>query len=669
MPQYTHTTQVPMTVISSSVINSMGAAVERLERDQVRLTSISGFVVGAADNTTAFSNALDEMNSTGGTLYIEPGLGAINIGQIRKTYAPRIVCGKGSWLQNLNNSATPSHWLSFEGSISTTGILLAANTAQNGRDFTLTAGGVASLGIQVGDIISVGKAVPWSTDVTTGRDREYIGQSFEVRAIAGEVVSTQEPALTTFNTAETSYVWKWTPIENVYIDGLEMRGIYDAATRGLDIEGARNVYIKDFTIRDHGSMGLRLLRCFNYYAEVNAINLKDNASPNYNYGYGVCTEGSCTHGEVHVRGIRCRHAFTTNGEQKPTSGTGSAASHPLGYGGVMNLIVRGFGTQCTAEAFDTHASGANINFVGVVAVGNSGGGMQLRSPLSTAVGCHFQNNKHHLKLGWCATDAQIFSCYFGRTNLFGDGDTTSAAAIRIENEANNQFRFQRAIKGCIFEDIWCSVVRYGSGFAHTCELSWEENTITNYGIGNIGGQQSVFQAYSTTNKVSNIKVRRGSIRSNSTAPHLFYATSTTEFDTGGHEVVGCDIGTNITDLKSGFDRSFWSFWDNLKNGVPTDDERTVTGAASMTLDVSRCNTIRTTMSGNITTLTITNPKKGQRWTWIVTTNGASQTIAWPATVKPASASNGTMPALPATSGVSRLFTFYWDGTTHWCESV
>lgn len=85
-----------------------------------------------------------------------------------------------------------------------------------------------------------------------------------------------------------------------------------------------------------------------------------------------------------------------------------------------------------------------------------------------------------------------------------------------------------------------------------------------------------------------------------------------------------------------------------------------TNSGSVSLDMKLGNVYEVTLSGNITSLTLTTPQAGTYYTiaFIQDATG-SRTVTWPSTMKFA---GGTTPTLTPTAGAKDVLTFYSDGT-------
>src|SRR4029077_265327 len=309
--------------------------------------------------------------TTGKIAYMPPGLGAIVTNEISKTYAPKIVWGEGTWLQQKAGLTGDNALLTFSGSISASTNLASGFTAAEGTNkITLVSGGVATRGIVAGDYIRIGQNIVWDTE--SGRATEYMGQGLRVQYVSGDDIYTYDTLAFDYLQANSGKVWKITPISGVFIDGIEMRGrgypgdvasetSNDGTFRGhhmIDLVCAQDVYV-NATFRKCRAMGLNLSNVIDAHVQVYAEDFGFEAGNSGAYGYGVAVEKGSANIYVEVIGNRVRHAFTTNGVANEWSGPN-------------NIVVTGKATDCWCEGFDTHPAGSNIIFKNVHSHGNRG---------------------------------------------------------------------------------------------------------------------------------------------------------------------------------------------------------------------------------------------------------------------------------------------------------
>lgn len=519
-------------------MNTVSKGVKQIWQNRVSLADFGAAMDGTTDDSTAVSSWLDHCNTNGKIAYIPPNV-RILTGQINKTYRIHIDGNNATIVMKSGISGFGPHWR-FTGSI-TSSVLTAANVAAGATTITLASGWAATLGsVVAGTILRIGKDVPWTTDTAIGRDTEYIGQTVQVQSVSGDVVTLREAIVLPYNTANATKVWKINTINDVIVENLNFEGIYSGTVRQLDLDYVRDLRVNNCKFASNGSMGLSIRHCYHYDIQAEAYDLADD-TPNNKFGYGICVEGACSHGRVNASGARCRHIFTTNGQQNS-------------YGGANNLIISGYGAQCTAEAFDTHASGTNVTFQNIIAVDNPGGGAQVRSARTTVLGCHFADNPHHIKIGWDGTDCKIIANYFGPTQRYSLG-ATNAPCFRMENMLNDQFARHMVFSGNTFDGIRDTIFRMGTGTAQNYVLDFVNNDVINFGIDSASGDQAIIRSYSTTNKVGTtdtngfgINILWNKIRSTASAPHIIYGSTGY---VGTILMKGNVIGTNITKAQAG----------------------------------------------------------------------------------------------------------------------
>lgn len=522
-----------------TVINTLDKGVRQLTQGRASLADFGAVMDGVADDTAAVSSWLDYCNTNNVTGFIPPNKRVLS-GQINKGYRIRIDGNNSTIVMKSGISGQGPMWR-FTGS-ETGSVLVSSNVAAGATQITLAAGWASTLGtVGSGTVLMIGKDVPWTTDLTTGRPGEKVGQSVQVSSVSGDVVTLREAIVLPYTTADAAKVWKFNTIDDVIFNNLNFEGIYSGIVRVIDIAYGKDVEFNNCKVAGNGSMGVRLLHCYHFDVDLEAYDMADD-TPNQKYGYGVNAAGACSHGRINVRGARARHLVTTDGIQ--------------GYGGVNQLIISGYGSQCTAEAFDTHASGTNVTFQGIIAVDNPGGGMQARSTRTTILGCHLADNPHHVKIGWDATDVKVIGNYFGPTQRYAAGGTY-ACCFRMEPMENTQFAHHMVFSGNTFEGIRDAIMRMGGGgnHPHNYIIDFIGNDVISFGIDNASGDQAIIRGYSGTKPVGvtdtnnyGINVIGNKIRSTATAPHILYGSGCFV----GTAIIAFNvIGTNVTKAQSG----------------------------------------------------------------------------------------------------------------------
>lgn len=102
------------------------------------------------------------------------------------------------------------------------------------------------------------------------------------------------------------------------------------------------------------------------------------------------------------------------------------------------------------------------------------------------------------------------------------------------------------------------------------------------------------------------------------------------------------------------------------DGALTLDQSALTYSASLTVNLANSNVFTLTLTGNVTTLTLSNPVAGGKYTFILTQDGTgSRTVAWPAAVK---WPGGTAPTLGGASEID-VVTMLYDGTNYYADSA
>tara|TARA_Y100000310_G_C20262799_1_gene614411 strand:- start:96 stop:512 length:417 start_codon:yes stop_codon:yes gene_type:complete len=119
------------------------------------------------------------------------------------------------------------------------------------------------------------------------------------------------------------------------------------------------------------------------------------------------------------------------------------------------------------------------------------------------------------------------------------------------------------------------------------------------------------------------------------------------------------ISLNPNNFRGVFNRSVR----DLEHRLNIQDPESVAYAASVTFNLDRSDTMDVAaLTGNITSITISNPNKGQIWRVIFLQDGTGgRTVAgWPSTVK----LTGAAVTITSTASVRSVLTFVYDGTNH-----
>src|SRR6266568_1483126 len=99
---------------------------------------------------------------------------------------------------------------------------LAATTFETQVGIKLTSGGVARLGLQVGDYVHIGDTLPGTTNLNQPNH-----EITRISSINGDLVIIQDPAYETFDPANGARLWKMPALSNIRISDLKI--IVDAA--------------------------------------------------------------------------------------------------------------------------------------------------------------------------------------------------------------------------------------------------------------------------------------------------------------------------------------------------------------------------------------------------------------------------------------------------------
>jgi hypothetical protein len=94
---------------------------------------------------------------------------------------------------------------------------LAATTFETQLGVLLTTGGVARLGLQVGDYVHIGDTLPGTTNVNQPNH-----EITRVASISGDLLTLQDPAYETFDPANGARLWKMPALSNIRISNLQI---------------------------------------------------------------------------------------------------------------------------------------------------------------------------------------------------------------------------------------------------------------------------------------------------------------------------------------------------------------------------------------------------------------------------------------------------------------
>lgn len=203
--------------------------------------------------------------------------------------------GAGSTIIRLNSSDNAN--LFSAGAISSGGVLLASDGTEGARTVTLASGGVAALGLVVGDLICL-----VVTDMTAN-------QYSVVKGISGQIITLSDPLYETYTTANGATMRKVTPVSNIGLSDMTLDGTLATGTtaHGVYWLNTLNATLENVTVQNfaNGSgvlivggyglqaRGVRALKCGNLgYADfeisnITAAQCSDILSTNSS-GFGPC---------------------------------------------------------------------------------------------------------------------------------------------------------------------------------------------------------------------------------------------------------------------------------------------------------------------------------------------------------------------------------------------
>lgn len=606
---------------------------------------------GVADSTAAFSAAHDAAVAAGSFVYIPPG--NYLVGQITKSTSPKWI-GAGKGISKLNMKTGISGqgpWFNFQGSVGASHSL-TANTGKNGTSVTLSTANSANYA--AGDVVLLGSnALPEAS----GRPGEYQGQTVEIDSVntGTGVLTLREPVVKAYNTADSAFVQKITPIVKPTIRGITFYNPNPLTNAVIQLRILYGREVDTDTQHVQGdSMGIELSNCYRGYVKADCEDLADDLSA-YRYGYGIAVASATSHLICVINAKRCRHAFTTVG----------ATSNTIVYGEPNNIVVTGIATGCTHAPFDTHPHGHNITFVGCNAIGNRSYGFQLRCSNNQIIGGISGHNSIGVQIAdnaWSNGGWSINGLYVHDTHrnysLDSEHGTTGGAAINLNPIAYNADGGH--IEGCRFENIDRSIIRMG-GSGQVNNLVFAHNRVRNWGTGLQGGEKAIFRPYVMINGLRCYgNSATTSVSDGGTA--VFYGGSSVwgsdnaEWNNEWHAASGSIFHSDTqTKVKS---------WSNHRGGVLASTKLTGTFAASLSIDASLCLLYELTLSDNVTSSSIINPTTNQQLRITLKQDATgNRTFAWPSNVR---FNGNAAPTLSTAANARDTFMFEYDGT-NWYE--
>lgn len=210
---------------------------------------------GVADRTAIAAAITACAAGGGGDVALPPGTFEIT-GNLTLSSGVRIRgAGPGATRLRLNSSAA-TNTITAAGALGSA-VLLATSGNEGAITVTCSSGGVAMLGLAVGDLVYIneGTGTAWS-------------QYNRVRSIAGEVVTLTMPLYETYQTANAAAIRKVTPVEDIGIFDLTLDGSLASGAEAFAISlfhtlraRVENVYVdgyQDGAIYLSGGYGLRV---------------------------------------------------------------------------------------------------------------------------------------------------------------------------------------------------------------------------------------------------------------------------------------------------------------------------------------------------------------------------------------------------------------------------
>lgn len=582
---------------------------------------------GVTDDTSAISTAMDAAHTAGLPLFFPAGKSFV-CSTISKSYGIRII-GNGATI--IANTASSRIW-TFTGSVGSA-VLLTASAAAG--DLTLTVASTA--GLAAGDLLLVGDDVAnFSSDPL-----RYRGTQVEILSVdSGTVLTIKDPLYSAFVTASNAFIKKVTSV-TVDIRDLEFTNSSSTWLGGfLQVKWGRDVVLKDVNGTGSGASGVSLVSCYRFDVRSRARNYYDNEVTGLaQFGYGVSVAQASAHGCVQVFATRVRHAFSSGGSDNE-------------YGEPNNIAVTGVANSTTSTSWDVHAQGYNIRFVNCHTFGSKVAAYQLRAPRCDIIGGSADECAIGVWLFDMAADITIKGLSVRRTRYvdtsrdgYGIYTTASVDGLSVQN--------------CHFEDIALNCINL---IASSRRIDIKGNEFKNYGQSVVAGKK---RAVGFTGNVFDVNV----------------TGNTAHFDDGisrssAFELVGgngsgsarCCAWNNIVKDSLGIVDStsapYWRVWSNMVNQAEVDWATVLTFADPLTIDPLMGKVFKLTLTGNITTSTISTPQPGQELELhLIQDATGGRTFAWPANVVLA---GGAV----VLSGASKrdVFTFrYGTATTNWYE--
>lgn len=262
---------------------------------------------GTADDVqfqAAFDSAL-----SGSTIYILPGTYNIAAKVTMSSSAGKVlhVVGIGKVILNINtaqgDNIDSNNGLYFYGSqiVSTT-----AEASATKGSLTVQLTNISST--QAGDLIKIYKNVLWCpNDYPT----QQTGELYEVRSVAGAVVTLNEPLMRDYDLADTVSIVVYRPVE-IHIENINLVCTAPSGNtgywQGISIKWGKNCTVRDCYVKDFGMAGISFYTCLNSVAYKNVVIgcLKSGS------GYGVAVWTSAITNIHHNYIENCRHCITGN---------------------------------------------------------------------------------------------------------------------------------------------------------------------------------------------------------------------------------------------------------------------------------------------------------------------------------------------------------------------
>jgi hypothetical protein len=240
---------------------------------------------GVADDTSGINTAL----AAGGLQFWPAGTYKIT-GELTGISNTQIIAEPGCVI-DASSLGELDQVISFTGTIGSSLTLSANGTA---GATTLSMNSVS--GLAAGDPLYISA----NTLLPAGTASIYIGEWNTIKSISGTTITLVRPLDGTYNTADSAYVKKITPVENICIEGLKIIGSGRNGTDGvegqigIDVTYGRNVQIRGCHFNEVDYQAISLDWVDNAVVQGNYIRHDDEGSTNTtSVQYGIAFKGGC----------------------------------------------------------------------------------------------------------------------------------------------------------------------------------------------------------------------------------------------------------------------------------------------------------------------------------------------------------------------------------------